>query len=326
MTNDGMNPGTCLAWIWRNSDSLQTLQQESITLPAIAADDVLVRNFAIGLNPVDWKVLDIKHGISPGVDGAGQVVAAGENVPPSLIGQRVAYHQDLRRPGSFAEYTPVKVTALIRLPHEVDYATAASIPCPALTAWQALEKIPAKSGRSLLISGAGGSVGHYLTQLAVSRGFEVSVMANPRHQENLLALGAQHFLDSQQLPALLQQEYKPEFYAVIDTVSPACSADLVALIQANGHLVSIQGRVEQWPTKPFSQAISLHEVALGALNQYGNDAAWQELTEAGEVLLRKIASGQLRTEQIHTFGFADIQQKLGALKNRDFSGKLVAII
>ena len=326
MTNDGMNPGSCLAWIWRDSDSLQTLQLESVALPAIAAEDVLVRNVAIGLNPVDWKVLDIKHGISPGVDGAGEVVAAGKNVPPSLIGRRVAYHQNLHRTGSFAEYTPVKASALIRLPDEVDYTTAASIPCPALTAWQALEKIPVKSGRSLLISGAGGSVGHYLTQLAVSRGFEVSVMANPRHRENLLALGAQHFFDNQQLPALLQQEQKPEFYAVIDTVSPTCSAALAALIQANGHLVSIQGRAEQWPTQPFSQAISLHEVALGALHQYGNDAAWQELTEAGEMLLRKIVSGQLRTEQIHTFGFADIRQKLEALKNRDFSGKLVAII
>lgn len=326
MINDGMNPGFCRAWIWPDSDSLQTLKQESVALPAMAADDVLVRNFAIGLNPVDWKVLDIKHGLAPGVDGAGVVVAAGENVQTSLMGQRVAYHQNLHRPGSFAEYTPIKATVLIRIPNEIDYATAASIPCPALTAWQALEKIPSKSGRSLLISGAGGSVGHYLTQLAVSRGFEVSVMANPRHRENLMDLGAQHFLDSQRLPALLQQKQKPQFYAVIDTVSPARSADLVALIQANGHLVSIQGRPDQWPTQPFSQAISLHEVALGALHQYGDGAAWQELTEAGEVLLRKIASGHLRTEQIHTCSFAEIQQKLEALKNRNFSGKLVATI
>ena len=150
------------------------------------------------------------------------------------------------------------------------YYAAAGIPCPALTAWQALEKIPVKPGRPLLISGAGGSVGHYLTQLAASRGFVVSVLANPRHREHLTALGAHHFFDNRQLPELLQ--YGPHFYAVIDAMSPERAFELATLVQANGHLVAIQGRTEQWPTEPFSQAVSLHEVALGALHQYGNDS------------------------------------------------------
>lgn len=314
-------PNQCKAWVWHGNQFPSDLKLKSVPIPTLHSDDVLVQNQAIGLNPVDWKVLDMKTGSVPGVDGAGVVVAVGENVSTSLIGLRVDYHQDLRRSGSFAEYTPIKATTLIPLPETMDYATAASIPCPALTAWQALEKIPVKPNRTLLISGAGGSVGHYLTQLAAARGFIVSVLANPRHREHLTALGAHHFLDNRQWCELLQQE--PNFYAVIDAVSPERAYELAPLVTANGHLVAIQGRTEQWPTQPFSQAISLHEVALGALHQYGNDSDWQELTNAGKHLLRHIASGQLRAEQIHISGFTELAQKLDALKNRNFTGKLI---
>ena len=311
-------------WICKSNDHSLSLKLESAAIPPLSVDDVLVRNMAIGLNPVDWKVLGMKVGAVPGVDGAGIVVATGTNVPASFIGQRVAYHQDLHRAGSFAEYTPVKARALLRIPETMNYVTAASIPCPALTAWQALDKIPIKTGRALLISGAGGSVGHYLTQLAVSRGFVVSVLAHPRHRDNLIALGAHHFFDKQQLTELLTQT--PNFYAVIDSVNPENAFALATLVQANGHLVAIQGRSDQWPTQPFSRAISLHEVALGALHQYGNDADWLELTEAGNALMQSVASGQLKAEHTHIADFSALAHQLDALKNRNFTGKLIITI
>lgn len=308
-------------WICKSNDHSLSLKLESIAIPPLSADDVLVQNMAIGLNPVDWKVLGMKVGTVPGVDGAGIVVATGTNIPASCIGKRVAYHQDLHRAGSFAQYTAVKHSALLHIPETMNYVTAASIPCPALTAWQALDKIPTKVGRALLISGAGGSVGHYLTQLAVTRGFVVSTLAHSRHSDNLISLGAHHFFDKQQLAALLTQKHK--FYAVIDAVSPENVFALAPLVQANGHLIAIQGRTEQWPTQPFSQAISLHEVALGALHQHGNDADWQELTEAGNALMQNIASGQLRPEPTHVADFTELEYQLDTLKNRNFTGKLI---
>ncbi len=60
---------------------------------------------------------------------------------------RVVYHQSLKQPGSFAEYTPIAV--------------------------------------QVLIAGAGGSVGHYLTQLAHARGFEVIIASHERHWPRL---------------------------------------------------------------------------------------------------------------------------------------------
>jgi NADPH:quinone reductase-like Zn-dependent oxidoreductase len=89
------------AWTWQG----EALQQSMISAEPLQPHDVVVQNAAIGLNPVDWKVLASQIGQVPGVDGAGTVVALGAEVAPGLLGARVAYHQSLRRNGSFAEFT-----------------------------------------------------------------------------------------------------------------------------------------------------------------------------------------------------------------------------
>ena len=141
-------------------------------------------NEAIGLNPVDWKVLGMpgwRADHVPGVDGAGVVVGVGEGVAAAWLGQPVAYHQSLQRNGSYAQFVNIPARALLRRPSGLDALTAASFPCPGLTAWMALEKLPAGKGHRLLLSGAGGAVGHYLVQLAQERGFAVTTMSHPRH-------------------------------------------------------------------------------------------------------------------------------------------------
>ncbi|RFU49770.1 zinc-binding dehydrogenase [Paraburkholderia sp. DHOC27] len=325
----GESPANWRAWVWQGGDSPLHLVNEEIEAPRLQAGQALVRNAVIGLNPVDWKVLGDPQmgwhaGHVPGVDGAGTVVAVGEGVPETWLGERVAYHQSLHAHGSFAEYTPIMAHALMRVPDAVDFAVAASFPCPALTAWQALEKIPARPAQHLLISGAGGSVGHYLVQLAKERGFRVSVMCNPRHASRLSALGADECLDGPLTPgeAWLERDVE-RFYAVIDCVNEDHAARLAPALLANGHLVCIQGRVAQWPTTPFGRSLSLHEVALGATHVYGDRAAWARLTQAGEGMLEAIATGRMQPEQYVVHPFSELGARLEALKNRRFFGKSV---
>lgn len=318
-------PAEYPAWVWQGSAVPLDLQMASVPLVFPGADEVLVRNLAIGLNPVDWKVMggDLtgwQPGKVPGVDAAGVVVAVGEGVPRILVGQAVAYHQSLLKPGSFAAYTPVAVQALLRMPANLDFATAASFPCPGLTAWQAIGKIPERAGRRLLISGAGGAVGNFLVQLSVQRGFEVSVLCNPRHWSRLQALGAKDcFADVAALASL-------SFFAAIDSVSAAHAAQLSPCLEVNGHLVCIQGRVEAWPCPPFERAISVHEVALGALHQFGTPKAWAELTDAGSAMLAALGNGQLQGEPLVVQDFQTLPQLLEALRLRNFSGKPVVCL
>ncbi len=311
------------AWVWKGGDFPLALQRENITSQPVNAGQVLVRNAAIGLNPVDWKTLEMKTGQVPGVDGSGIVVAVSEDVDNTWLGQRVAYHQSLRQPGSFAEYTPVAARALMRLPARLDFAAAAAFPCPALTAWLALEKIPVHAGAEIAIAGAGGSVGHFLVQLAIARGFIVTTLCHPRHWNRLKALGVAHCL--QALPATLPEETNQRYFALIDSVNADHAIALASMLRANGHLICIQGRAESWPNPPFGRALSLHEVALGALHYFGDDDDWRCLTAAGEQLLNQLTVSELQPETLLTFSFDSLPQQLAALKVRDFSGKHVIL-
>lgn len=317
-------PAVCKGWGLQRGHDPRDLRLQNVAVSPPAANEVLVRNAVIGLNPVDWKVLGRiagwQPGHVPGVDGAGVVVAVGRDIPASWLGQRVAYHQSLHCDGSFAEYTPLAARALMRVPDALDLATAASFPCPGLTAWQAIEKIPFLESATLLISGAGGSVGHYLVQLAVERGFSVSAICHERHWNRLMSLGVCQCVSN---PDALEGL---SFYAVIDSVGPARATQLAKRVDANGHLVCIQGRVPQWPLPAFEQAISLHEVALGALHRHGSDAAWARLTAAGERVLEGLASGVMKPEAQVRRDFSGLPELLDALRLRSFSGKPLVVL
>ncbi|WP_322005477.1 zinc-binding dehydrogenase [Paraburkholderia tropica] len=325
-------PPTWPAWTWRGSPDALGLALGSVPREALAPGEVLVRNAVIGLNPVDWKVLggdlvNWQRGKVPGVDGAGTVVALGEGVAPEWLGRRVAYHQSLHKPGSFAHFTPLAARALLRVPDALDFATAASFPCPALTAWLAIEKLPLRAGARVLISGAGGAVGQYLVQLAAQRGFEVTAMCHPRHAERLAGLGAHACVPGPLADGnSWADDNAGRFYAAIDSVDAPHAARISPVLEANGHLVCIQGRLDTAPCPPFGRTLSVHEVALGALHVYGDDAAWQRLTQAGESMLAAIATGALQAEAQHIAPFDALAEHLDALRHRAFSGKaLVAV-
>lgn len=313
------------AWRWHGSAEPLELTLEQVPLQPPGAGQVLVRNAVIGLNPVDWKVLggglvDWRAGHIAGVDGAGDVVAIGPDVAETWLGRRVAYHTSLHGHGSFAEYAPVATRALLRLPDALDFEVAASFPCPALTAWLAIEKVPAQPGQPLLVSGAGGAVGHYLVQLANERGFAVTAMANARHWDRLRTLGAR---DCTAGPLADGQAWSGgrRFHAVIDTVSGNHAERMAEALRANGHLVCIQDRVPQWPCAAFGLALSMHEVALGALHVHGDDEAWARLTSAGERMLDGIGAGRLHPEARIVGRFDTLARQLEDLRQRSFSGK-----
>jgi NADPH:quinone reductase-like Zn-dependent oxidoreductase len=323
-------PDRYRVWSWQKSADPCDLLLEERPLPVPEPGELLVRNEAIGLNPVDWKVLDRdlvswQRGHIPGVDGAGTVVALGPDVGPAWLGRRVAYHQSLGRHGSFAEYVPIAAQVLLPMPDALPMATAAGVPCPALTAWLAVDKLPDLSGEPMLVSGAGGAVANYLVQFARLRGWLVTAMCNPRHWERLLSLGASAVRPGPLAPGEVWADEAP-FTAVVDSINGDHAARLASTLYGNGHLVAIQGRVAQWPDPPFTRAISLHEVALGALHVHGDAHAWARLTASGERILAAIAEGSLVPEPTVEGTFDTLPAMLDGLRHRDFSGKPVVTL
>ena len=125
------------SWCWQEKGEPENLLLKEIGLRKLQADEVLVQNTFIGLNPVDWKLIAEGHPLwkkehVPGVDGAGIVVRCGEGMLRIPEGLRVCYHGDLSENGSFSTHTILKGDRLIAIPDNVSDAAAAAFPTAAV--------------------------------------------------------------------------------------------------------------------------------------------------------------------------------------------------
>jgi NADPH:quinone reductase-like Zn-dependent oxidoreductase len=305
-------PEQMKAWVWSKEARVISLSDQAV--PTLAQHDVLIMNKAVGLNPVDWKFIETdlgdrwSHGHIPGVDGAGVVIAVGDASNQHWLGAAVCYHQSLYRSGSFAEYTAIDARTLISLPKQMTWMGAAAFPCPVMTAWQAIEKVPVQQGVDILITGAGGAVGRILVQLARARGFKVTAQASRKRHSELSELGADLCIES-------TEQLAQPFYAIFDTVSAEHAEQLASGVEANGHLVCIMGRLEKAAVPVFSTAISQHEVALNALHGTGSVVQWQRFTQMAEKLLNQFYQGELKGPDIHVVKFDQLAEALREFKS-----------
>ncbi|WAW10023.1 zinc-binding dehydrogenase [Oxalobacter vibrioformis] len=309
------------AWCWHEKGEPTDLILESVELGNLAADEVLVENRIISLNPVDWKLIEWGHPEwkdrhIPGVDGMGIITALGENVCHLEKGMRVCYHADLTRNGSFSRHIRMKANTLMRVPDNCSDEDAAAFPCPSLTAWQAFQKTPSLKGKNVLVNSAGGSVGYFLTQLLLKEGAHLVVTASEKHHEHLIRLGVQHAVDYRD-PDWLHNlgEIRPAgFHAAFDMVSGEAATQLAGLLDYYGHLVAVQDRVEKNPVAPFTTCISLHEIALGAFHRFVNPEQVHELMSTGERLLHAVGQGEYLLREQTADVFENLPQHLAKMK------------
>lgn len=175
-------------------------------LPPLGEHDVLVANFATGVNPIDFKV---RAGLEPGKtidpaapvvlgwDGAGVVEAKGSQVRGLAIGDEVYYAGDLFKMGSYAEKTVVDSRMVARKPQSLTFEEASSIPLVAETAHEALvETMQVEAGKTILIYNGAGGVGSFAIQYAKALGLTVITTAgNPDSNKWVTGLGADFVLD-----------------------------------------------------------------------------------------------------------------------------------
>ncbi|ACI52079.1 Alcohol dehydrogenase GroES domain protein [Gluconacetobacter diazotrophicus PA1 5] len=321
------------AWSWDapgEPDELQLVEKATVQP---ASGEIVVENTLAAFNPVDWKIIQNGHaawksGRVPGVDGVGRIAAVGPDVRLP-VGQRVAYHQSLARDGSFSDYTTLRAESVLPVPDGVSDEVAAGIPCPGLTAWQALAKVPSVPDRDVLVTGAGGAVALILAQLAVRRGWRVWVTASPRHHARLLGLGVCGAFDYQDdsWQGALQQALGPRrLFAVFDTTSGGYARTLAPMLGFNGHLVCIQDRLDAPPLPPFATALSLHEVALNAMHDHASPQDWRDWRMAGAGLMHDVQAGALETQPVRVTAFTALPESLSAFKAGRTTGKVLVKI
>jgi NADPH:quinone reductase-like Zn-dependent oxidoreductase len=205
----------------------EVLRYGNAPRPAPANGEVLVRVYAASLNPPDLYLRDGYRALPPewqpdpvfplilGTDVSGVVEAVGDNVSEFNVGDEVyamvRFPEDVMKgSGAYAEYVRVPLSELAIKPAGIDHIQAAGAPMSLLTAWQFLVELghdapnPFQSfphapipldGKTDLVNGAGGGVGHLAVQVAKWKGARVIAVASGKHEALPRNLGADQFID-----------------------------------------------------------------------------------------------------------------------------------
>jgi NADPH:quinone reductase len=177
----------------------EVLRVENVERPAPGPGEVRVRVEFSGVNPTDWKS---RSGATPRPmdgfqiphhDGAGVIDAVGEGVDPDRIGQRVWLWLAAagRRWGTAAEWTVVPQHAAVPLPDGASAELGASLGVPAITAHRCLFADGPLDGKTVLVAGGAGAVGHFAIELAKHAGARViTTVSGPQKAELAAKAGA----------------------------------------------------------------------------------------------------------------------------------------
>jgi NADPH:quinone reductase-like Zn-dependent oxidoreductase len=279
--------------------------------PSPAADEVLVKVGAAGINPVDWKiregylrdVLPLPLPITLGNEIAGTVVEVGAQVRDRSIGDRV--HGGVGMIGGLAEFVTVKAANLAKLPGSMSMVEAAAIPTAAATAIPVLDAAGVGAGTTVLVHAAAGAVGSMLIQLAKLRGAYVIALTSAANIEYIRSLGADKVLDR----TGNWQASVGTVDAVLDAFGLPAQESSWGVIKRGGILVSIAH-------PPSEQSAAAHGVRGTMVFGHPNGpglAQVDALIEAKKVKVR-IAG---------TFPLENVREALAASQSGSTVGKLV---
>jgi NADPH2:quinone reductase len=183
------------AWFEKKGPAREVMTVGELPDPVPQPGQVRVRIEVSGLNPTDTKARGGWRGntrmdhpkVIPGQDGAGVIDQVGPGVSEARLGERVwVYEAYVGRPfGTAAEYVVVPAANAVPLPPSVDLDTGAGLGVPALTAHRCLFADGPLQGRTVLVQGGGGGVGHPAIQLARWAGARVIATVSRPEQEAL---------------------------------------------------------------------------------------------------------------------------------------------
>ena len=224
------------------------LKLEQRQRPEPQAGEVLVRVYAAGVNPADWKFRQgymkdfrpVQLPQIPGFDLAGVVEEVGPGVTAFQKGQAV-YGQGAK--GTYAEYATAPVEKIALKPRTLSFDEAAAIPVGATTAWQALfDHGQLQAGQRVLIQGASGGVGQFAVQFARWKGAHVIGSTSSANVDFVKSLGAETVVDYTRTPV---EEAVHDVDLVFDTVGAKTLDSSIQALKRGGTLVTIAGQPEQ---------------------------------------------------------------------------------
>lgn len=175
--------------------------------PHPGSGEVRIRVQAAGVNPVDammrsGTLAGLYAGVEPpyvpGMEVAGVIDELGDGIHPDLalsLGLRVVAFVDFHgSSGGYSHSVVVPAESAVPAPANLDDAHAAAFLMNALTARNVLDLLSLPAGATLLVTGAAGAVGGYLTELGSAQGLRIIATAGPDDEDLVHGFGAQTFI------------------------------------------------------------------------------------------------------------------------------------
>jgi NADPH:quinone reductase len=192
------------AYYEKNGPARDVLSVAEVDTPQPGPGEVRVKLTASGVNPSDVKSREGRTRkiafprVIPHSDGAGEIEMVGDGVPARRIGERVwIWNAQWKRPfGTCAEYVVLPAAMAVPLPAHIGFDAGACLGIPAMTAYHAVATAGTAKGRTVLVTGGAGGVGHYAIQFAKALGATVLTTVSSEAKARLArAAGADHVID-----------------------------------------------------------------------------------------------------------------------------------
>jgi NADPH:quinone reductase-like Zn-dependent oxidoreductase len=318
----------------------EVLHHEDAPMPELKPGEVLVRVHAVGINPPDWYLRDgykmlppdwrpsVPLPAIPGTDVSGVVEAVATEVQGFSVGDEVfgmVRFPSFGESAAYAEYVVVPASDLALKRAGIDHVHAAGSAMAGLTAWQFLIELGHKeqnplqpemhhpvplNGKTVLVNGAAGGVGHLAVQLAKWKGAHVIAVASGKHESFLRELGADEFIDyTRSAP----EEVAHDVDLVLDTLGGPTTARFLRTLRRGGALFPVFfGFSEVEQAAKLGVTVSMTQVRSNGsqLEQFG----------------RLLDAGTVRVAIDSTFPLADARKAHERAARGHIQGKIVLTV
>ena len=218
-----------------------TLQIDEVAEPMSRPGQVVIRNLATSLNPIDpgrasgvmRQMFPLDFPWTPGGDISGVIESVGEGVTDFRVGDAVFGYSMIG--GAYAELVAIDAAAIAIRPANFSVEQAAAVAVVGQTAIQALQLAEIGAGKTILIQGGSGGVGTLAIQLAHKAGATVITTAQEEQKEALLRLGADRVINH--ISERFEEGLQP-VDIILDLVGRDTLARSYAMVKRGGVLVT----------------------------------------------------------------------------------------
>jgi NADPH:quinone reductase-like Zn-dependent oxidoreductase len=330
--------------VWQiSSFGIDQLQLAERPQPQPQRGEILIKVHAVSLNYRDLLMVEGHYNPKlafpriPCSDGAGEVVAVGEDVTSFRVGQRVAgifmqnWIDGAPTPektrgalggdidGMLAEYVVLHQNGAVPIPEHLSYAEAATLPCAGVTAWNAIEQAAhLKPGDVVMIQGTGG-VSIFALQFAKMAGATViGTSSSDEKLKRATSLGLHAGVNYRQSPEwskwVLQQTGNRGADLVVEVGGAGTFTQSLQAVRMGGTVAQIGVLSQSDQPLPIPlilhRQVRIHGIYVGSRSDF-------------EAMNRALSATQMKPIVDHIFPFGEARAALKMMEKASHFGKIV---